>query len=65
MINQNYQLVIKFDVKAIDSIDARLKTRQILKDARMDGGILNGDHSIPEIKLQQIFNNKQPERVEL
>jgi hypothetical protein len=63
--NSQYQLTIRFDFDAIDNIEARIKAKQILKDSKMDGGILNGDHPLPKIKLQQILIDKLPMKVEL
>jgi len=58
MKDQQYQLTVRFDFDAFDSVEARMKAKQILKDARMDGVILNGDHPSPEIKLQKVFGRK-------
>jgi len=57
-MNNNYQLVIKIPIEALDSPDARKKAREILKKTRMGLACEKTD-----IKLQRLHQGKPPEGV--
>jgi hypothetical protein len=62
MEKQKYQLTIKFEFDAWDDLDARMIAED-LTESHFDFEI---DPLIKcEEKLQQIFDNKQPRKVEL
>jgi len=56
MEKNDYKLTISINLKAFDSIDARLKSQMYLEWIP----IMNS-----EVKLQRIFKDKPPEKVEL
>lgn len=58
--NKNkYLFTLRFPFEAFDNLDARLAVRVLLKELGLGG---DGEE---EKKLQRIFKNKAPEKVEL
>lgn len=66
MKKNDYKLTITLDFKSVDHIDARLISQDIL--SVFDKKIVSDESLVLEdfvIKLQQVFDNKPPERVSL
>lgn len=55
-----YKLTLTFSFEAFDNIDARQKTMEFLNELGVDLEELGA-----EKKLQKVFDNKPPEKVEL
>jgi hypothetical protein len=52
----DYQLVIKVPIEALDDIDARQKSQQVIKDLNISGHTL---------KLQRLYLDKEPTGVSI
>ena len=55
----NYAVTIRLPFKEVDTLEARLHARAILNDL----GIR--DDEIQFVKLQQVFDGKAPEKIDL
>jgi len=53
---KEYTLTIKIPVTGIDDCDVRKKSKKILEDAGIDS---------KQVKLQEIYGNKEPRKIEL
>jgi len=54
-MKSKYQLTIRYNIDAIDDIDARIQAKDIMDTL----------HDEFDVKLQRVFTNKKPEKVEL
>lgn len=59
MEKRTYQMTVRFDIKAFDDIDAREQAKAIFQNAVLIEE-LSGN-----IKLQTVYEDKSPERVEI
>jgi len=68
-MKDQFKLTIAFDINAFDTIEARIKARRIL----VEHGLMNefigkeqlSDKARFAPKLQQVFKDRQPEKIEL
>lgn len=54
-----YMFTVRFPFEAYDAVDARLTARMLLKQMGLDEGGAEGK------KLQRLFRNKEPQKIEL
>jgi hypothetical protein len=59
MENKKYLLTVRFPFEAMDAVEARMLAKQMMQDLQLS------EEEMKEVKLQEIFDGKPPQGVQL
>lgn len=65
MHKNNYRLTIIFDIEALDDIEARQSAKEILGISGIDAKTIINRDVIHRVKLQKVFPDMPPVRIEI
>jgi len=59
MENKKYLLTVRFPFEAMDVLEARMVAKQMMQDLQLS------DQEMKEVKLQEIFDGKAPQGIQI